>query len=491
VKRRIALKKIGLGVSAGLILPSWLAACKDEEDPKPKIDYNGVVVVVGAGAAGLYVADILQASGIEVIILEASNRVGGRVRSLKSIDKPSLSLLFNSPTSLSNDFSPELGAEQIIGTDSIWGKIVSQLKLSTVNLETTATDSYFLDNVLRTGASVEADPDFIAAKNFLNNLSTYSGSNVSIEQAVQAAGINPRVHAILNSWIGNRYGTQNDRIGVKAMAEGQSQITRNKTKLLLTDNPMQDALLSRFSSVASKVQRNKVVKSIDYTGSKIIINGDTVLSPASTEPFTVEADKVIVTVPASILKAGDIVFNPALSSDKTNALSNMEMDASLRVLVDFKINFWGKESGFLYGGSDGPEYFNNGVGRSDLIKTLSITINGEKAAALSLLGKDMIPVLLAELDSIYDGKATLHARRDLNDNIVCVIQDWSKENYIRGGMAYLKPGGTNQHRINLGSSVNGKLFFAGEATDSKGEFGTINGALLSGERAAAEVISSL
>jgi len=348
-----------------------------------------------------------------------------------------------------------------------------------------------LDNVLRTGASVEADPDFIAAKNFLNNLSTYSGSNVSMEQAIQAAGINPRVHAILNSWIGNRYGTQNDRIGVKALAEGRSQITRNETKLLLTDNPMQDALLSRFSSVASKVQRNKVVKSIDYTGSKIIINGDTVLSPVSTEPFTVEADKVIVTVPASILKAGDIVFNPALPSDKTNALSNMEMDASLRVLLDFKINFWGNESGFLYGGSDGPEYFNNGVGRSDLIKTLSITVNGQKAAALSLLGKDMIPVLLAELDSIYDGKATLHARRDLNDNIVAVIQDWSKENYIRGGVAYLKPNGTNQHRIDLGSSVNGKVFFAGEATDSKGEFGTINGALLSGERAAAEVISSI
>jgi hypothetical protein len=482
---------MGLGMSAGLVLPSWLAGCKDEEDPKPKITYDGVVVVVGAGAAGLYVADILQANGIEVVLLEASNRVGGRVRSLKSIDKPSLSLLFNSPTPLSNDFSPELGAEQIIGTDSIWGKIVSQLKLSTVNLDTSASDSYFLDSALRTGASVAADPDFIAAKNFLNNLSSYTGSNVSVEQAIQAAGINARVHGILNSWIGNKNGTENDRIGIKAIAEGLSQVTRNETKLLLTDNPMQDALLSRFGNVASKVQRNKVVRNIDYTGSKVIISGDTVLSPVSSESFTIEADKVIVTVPASILKAGDILFNPALPADKTDALFNMEMDPSLRILLDFKINFWGKESGFLYGGSQGPEYFNSGVGRSELIKTLSITVNGAKAAALSLLGKDMIPVLLAELDSIYDGKATLHARRDLNDKIVCVIQDWSKENYIRGGVAYLKPEGTNQHRINLGSPINGKVFFAGEATDSKGDFGTISGALLSGERAAAEVIGSL
>ena len=85
MKRRIALKQIGLGVSAGLVLPSWLTACKEEEDPKPKIEYDGVVAIVGAGAAGLYVADILQSSGVEVIILEASNRVGGRIRTLKSI----------------------------------------------------------------------------------------------------------------------------------------------------------------------------------------------------------------------------------------------------------------------------------------------------------------------------------------------------------------------------------------------------------------------
>jgi monoamine oxidase len=72
-----------------------------------------------------------------------------------------------------------------------------------------------------------------------------------------------------------------------------------------------------------------------------------------------------------------------------------------------------------------------------------------------------------------------------------IIQDWSLEPFIMGGVSYVKPGGTNQDRIDLSEPVENKLFFAGEATDVNGESGTINGALLSGERAAQEVIDSI
>lgn len=487
MKRRNAIKHFGLGLSAGLMLPGWLSSC-NEDEPSPKLVYDGTVAIIGAGAAGLYAADILKAQGIQVQIFEASDRSGGRVRTLKSTDKPSASLIFNSQSELSSDFPNELGASQVVGSDSIWGKVVQQLKLSTVDLGTTTTDNYFLDGAFVPSAVAETDPDFVAAKTFLDSLASYSGGNVSVQQAITSAGISSRVSAILNSWIGNKYGTSNDLLSVQALSEGLKLITRNNMLLTLADNPMQDALLSRFGKVATDVLYNRKVNAINYAGEKITVSG---VDAISNEPFSVEVDRVIVTVPLSVLKKELITFAPGLPSTKVTALSRMDMDSALRVLLDFKANFWGTTSGFLYGGTEGPEYFNSGTGRSDVNRTLSVTVGGAKAAALSLLGKDAIPALLAELDTIFEGKATSTIRKDINDNSIAVIQDWSLEPFIGGGVSYVKPGGTNQDRIDLASPIESKLFFAGEATDVSGEYGTISGALLSAERAAQEVIDSI
>jgi monoamine oxidase len=214
-------------------------------------------------------------------------------------------------------------------------------------------------------------------------------------------------------------------------------ITRNNTLQTLADNPMQDALLSKFSKVMGDVLFNSKVNNIAYSGEKITITG---VGSLSGESFSEEVDKVIVTVPLSILKSGNIGFTPQLPSPKVTALSRMDMDPMFRVLLDFKANFWGETSGFLYGGIDGPEYFNSGAGRSDVNRTMSVTVGGAKAAALSQLGKGAIPVLLAELDTIFDGKATSNIREDINGDSIAIIQDWSLDPHIKGGASYVKPG---------------------------------------------------
>ena len=419
-----------------------------------------------------------------MILFEASDRVGGRVRSLKSTDKASASLIFNSSSQLGSDFPNELGAALVPGADSAWGRFIEQLKISTVNVTNTASDSYVVDGELKTAADLASDPDFIAAKAFFDNLATQSGSG-TVQAAIEAAGINSRMHGILNAWIGNKYSTSNDRLGIQQLSDSLSMRNRSSELLTLMDNPMQDALLSRFSKVVTDVLTNHQVKRIDHSGPTVVIEG---INSASGESFTMTAEKVIVTVPVSVLKAGDITFSPALPASKSTALSTMEMDASVRVLLDFKANFWGESSGFLYGASSVPEYFSSGVGRSDMgARTLAVTLGGAKALAYSAMGRNMIPLLIDELNALFAGKATNHIRLDPGDNMVAVIQDWTTEPFIRGGVSYSKPGGTNQHRKDLATSVAGKLFFAGEATDFTGEFGTINGALLSAERAAGEV----
>ncbi len=470
--RRKAIRNIGVGLSAVAVLPPWLSACAPE-DPGPLIKYDGVVGIIGAGAAGLQVADFLKAQGIAVKIFEASDNLGGRVRSIRQFQ--------DSP--LQTDFPVELGADRVLGSDSAFGELIKGVSAPTIDVLNGTEPAFFLDNTFTRLADAEVDNDFLAAVNFYENILNYTGANVSVQSAIQAAGLSPRVYQILNSWIGNPNGTNNSRLSMSALAEAKTLITHDNDILTLKSNPLQDTLSSRFSNVVADIQYNTPISAVNYSGGLIDLQDQ--------NGGTYSVNKLVVAVPVSILKANSISFNPGLPASKTNALAQMGMDASIRVVMDFKQNFWGDNLSFIHGGTDSPEYFSTGVNRSVHNKTLSMTIAGEKAEQLSPLGVNMVPVLLEELDSIFDGKATANVRRDSEDNIISVIQDWTQEPFIKGGQSYSKPGGTNADREALATPVNDVLFFAGEATDTTGQFGTVSGAIESGKRAAREVIETI
>lgn len=485
MRRREVIKRFGLGLSTGMLLPTWLGSCSEEGTPDPIFKYDGVVAIIGAGAAGLYAADILLSQGVDVVIYEASGRIGGRVHSLRSTDTPTDALIYIPDSLPNNSFPIELGPEFIFGSDSLWGEIVNKQKVPVVDIRSVMPDDgYILDQIFKASANVQDDADFIAAKNFIESLKTYSGANVSVQDAIQSAGINSRVHAILNSWIGNRMGTSNDRLSAFAVGEAFQSITHNDVLQMPTSNPMQNILLSRFNGVTSKVKLNAPIKSIDYSGETVTI--------VDKNDVTTTANKVIVTVPVSILKEGGIQFTPALPANKTTALSRIGMDASIHVALEFKKNIWNETSAFIFGGGTVPSYFSSSVGRSDANKFLNLSVNGPSAENLSSLGGDgIIDAILDEMDTALNGQASANISKDLSGNIISVIRDWTKEEYIKGGMSYNKPGGTNADRESLAESVSEKVFFAGEATDVTGDFGTITGALQSAERVATEVLESI
>ncbi len=475
MKRRKAIQTIGWGLTGSAIMPSLIAACSGK-DPGPEIVYSGNVAVIGAGAAGLYLADILHSKGIKVVIYEAREQIGGRVRSLRN---QTVEQYPNAPQ-MSSDFPIELGAQTIIGTDSIFGKIFRVYNLPTTEFPT-STNGYVLGNQVNSESALVSDPDFVAAKNFTANLGAYSGNAGTVQQAVSAAGINARAFGMLNGQIGNAYGSNNDKIGIGALAEGEILNPTNRSVLGLTSNPMQDALISRFSAAQSLVKLNTPITMIDY-GSDLIT-----LTAKDGTAFT--ANKVIVTVPVSILKNGGLAFSPGLPPSFTGSLSKIEMGASIRAILEFKKNFWGNTFGFILGSSNVPEYFSVGLNRGQFNRTLSVTVNGDKAVQYSALGEGIIDAILADIDILYSGQGTQFIRKDivLGKNIF-IIQDWTKMDFIRGGYSYPLAGATNADRKAIGQTIANKVFFAGEATDITGQAGMVNGALESAERAAKEVV---
>jgi len=476
VKRRKALKKIGVGISAGLWMPGLLASCK-KDDPGPEVPYDGTVIIIGAGAAGLYAADILNSKGIKVQILEASNQLGGRVRSLRNQTE----ILVQTAA----DFPVELGAELVYGSNSALGKIIKNFNLTQIELSVQGTDQFVLDNLAKSKADWGSDPDLNSVVNFVSGLPTYSGGDVSMKQA---AGVSARADALLNSMAGNYYGSSSDRVGAKGVSEALGLIEHDNKAFIVKTNPLQDIITSRFSQIVSKVQLNTVVKSINYAGEKIVITDK--------DGIQFEADKVIVTTSLGVLKSGGVAFSPGLPSVKVASMNKLGMDHCIRVVIDFKKNFWGDASGFIWGGTEGPMYLNIGVARSEFYRTLSVTVYGPKAQALSAQGVNMIDTILAELDAIYDNQASLFIRKVLKDDgtegdRVWFLADWGNDEFFKGGMSYPMPGASIVDRENFAAPINEKIFFAGEATDVKGDAGTVNGALNSAERVAEELITSI
>lgn len=506
VKRRGAIKRIGLGLSAGLVLPQWLASCKPD-NTGPQIKYNGTVAVIGAGVAGLYAADILGSKGIDVFVLEASDKAGGRIRSFSNsfresnLNSDSIYYpYYNDSAFLADpsvaDFPVELGADILIGSDSSWGKIVSVLQIPTVDLSD-ANNLYALGNQLKSKTDWQQDADFNAVQTFVSNLSSYAGSDVTM---ASAAGLSTLAQPLLNGQLSNFYGSYNDQLAAKGLAEELKLVTHDKKLLAVKANPWQNIVGGRFSEAINKVQFNTPVASIDATNDPIIItdkNGK-----------QYKANKVIVTVPLSILKSGDISFSPALPSAMQSAMSRIGMDACVRMLIDFKKNFWGESTGFMWGGATVPQFFSSGFNRSQFFRSMALTIYGNQASALSSLGlgTPMIQQVIDQLDSYFPGTgsnlglATQYVRRVVNTTNpsapvelepIAIIQDWTKEKYIKGGISFPLVGYTHQDRIDLSTAIPNKVFFAGEATDVKGEAGTVSGALNSAERVTEELIKTI
>jgi monoamine oxidase len=481
VKRRQAIRHLGVGISTAAVGASWLASCK-KDDPAPEIQYDGTVIVIGAGPAGLYAADILITKGVNVVLLEASDQIGGRVRSLRNQeDLPYQSIA---------DFPVELGAEYWQGSDSIMGEIVANLNLNTVEL-TEESRKYILGDQVNSAAEWTGNGDFAAVQSFVSGIKTYTGPATSMKDA--AGGLSAEAMTLMNSQAGNFYGSSSDRIGIKGISEQMKLVDHELKYYVLKNNTMQDLIISRFDNVYRHVQLNSPVKSLNYTSDPVKITLE--------DGTEINADKVIITVPVPILKNG-IVFSPGLPASKTSALGRLGMDPSMRVILDFKKNFWGNEASFIWGGITGPQYFSGGIGRSEFYQTMSVTINGPKALELSNLNDEekIVKEILAELDKIYDNQATAFIRMTLpSDNpevpeeakMVYYIKDWTKEKYIQGGFSYPLASTTLDDRTALMEPINDRLFFAGEATDISGEPGTINGALASGERVAEDVVLSI
>jgi monoamine oxidase len=440
--RKDFLKNSALISIGGMLLPSFfLSGCK-KDSLFEEVNYDGKVIIIGAGAAGLYAGYILKSKGIDFQILEASSQHGGRLGKLTGF----------------SDYPLDTGAQWLHGQNSILGDLIKKSN-TPISLDDSAEFWWFNNEIVET---LPQDIDIFEVEGL---------PDISFWDYAQQQGFGEEYHNIVEAVAGDQ----------GAAGRTLSAFYNNFDELNWSSGDFDykfegtyfDLIDSQIASqITDKISLNTVITDIDYSSNSIVIT-DSNLN-------TYTADKVIIAIPITMLKNNSINFTPALPAEKTEAFSKIGMDPGMKVFMKFSDKFYNEN---LAGGAVCAAYSDESVGKTGSDNVLLAFVMGDQAAALHALGSDtaIVNALLAELDTMYNGQASA-------TYISSNVQNWTAHPYIQGAYSYGAIGQGEDSRRIAAQSVDNKLFFAGEAMNLNGHHQTVHGAVETGYR---EVINIL
>lgn len=416
------------------------------------------VIIIGAGVSGLCAADSLLDAGIEVIVLEASDRVGGRVRTLEGFA----------------DFPIEVGAEEVHGPENAVQQLAKKLGMETL-CHFTSDDVLRLDGKLLSLDQAERDLDVHAAFEFIDSLGTYTGENYTAEECLLRHHFPRRAMHYLDSRLGVEHGTTLDRLAMRGFLHYEKGWEARETNYTLRGRYL-DLFEPMIERLGKRLQLNSPIASVNFGEEPFVVGVDGRKHSASA---------IVVTASLAVLRDNVINFDPPLPPEKIAALRSIGMDAGMKILLKFRQRFWDERMYFLHTDGFLPQYWVPGRGKSDDAAVLTSFIGGSRMEALIRMNVDPVLFAVEELDTIFGGEiASKMFERG-------TVADWGAEPYVRGLYSYPTIETTEADRKALARSVNGKLFFAGEATDTHGHSGTVHGAMETGWLAAREVLQVL
>jgi monoamine oxidase len=414
------------------------------------------VVIIGAGVAGLTAARDLSAAGARVLVLEARDRLGGRVMTHHTAGGP-----------------VELGAEFVHGAVSETMEVVREAGLRLREVGRGAP---------RPTAGRARAPDYFSAMDRLLGLASLGAADETFQQLVDRADVEPTIKAQALRLVEGYHAADPARISVQSLIRNTAADERpgGDRQFRFADgyNSLVTAIFQRVDPRRCEVQYNAVATAVEWGPKRVLIR------TATGREFM--APRAIVTVPLGVLKAGVIQFTPALSG-KEQALRTLEMGAVARVSLCIASEVWAAQerlSGddFLFTGD--PPFPVWWVSNPPPLPVVTGWAAGPNARALAgLTEAQRIRVALDALTVVLGmDPARLH-----KGILGGFSHDWQADPLSRGAYSYAAVGGSGAGE-ELGAPVDETIFFAGEATESDGQNATVHGAIASARRVAREVL---
>jgi lysine-specific histone demethylase 1B len=432
----------------------------------------------------MYAANTLLKAGKTVLVVEAADYVGGRTRQLEGFV----------------DWRIDLGGEMIHGKNTLLDKIAQaegwdkrEVFFSFPQPDETfkpndpkGTEWFWIGRDAKMVPYSTDDPDVRKMVKVFRQM--FSGPditpNVSVYEYLVANGVPQRVIGIADALWGKVYGSQLDLVGVnEARNEEHNTVAEEGFEFnYRVRTSFYD--LVKYLKAPLDIRTNWQVKSIE-TGS------DGVVTLTNAKGQSVTAKRVIVAVPLPILQDGDIKFTPALPKEKTDALSRMGMEPGTKVILKFSQRFWPENVELVIcGDSFVPEIWIDGGAYRGPNAPWTITgfCVGDAARNIGKLDDKAVTRLFqAQLNQMFGTNQDLSpaSRYCLGSTIF----RWADQPFVRGGYSYPRLGSLGD-RERLAKPVDNKIFFSGEATSYTCESGTINAAMVTGQRAAEQAIAS-
>lgn len=430
------------------------------------------VVVIGAGMAGLVAARLLHDSGFAVTVIESRNRLGGRTWTDDSLGAPidlGGSWIHRADHNPLTAWCKQLGIELAITSDEAryWfeGKLVMERNavwrrawrgrlLADLALAGAVRYQRLLRRVgRRVNLSLADVIEPVLHSRWLPALDRrVLASIVSTSEGVQGA---PAAYIDIEDWF------PSEAHGVNAMPCGGYR--------QLIDDVATGLSIRLATPVQTLAYGEEGVRAV-------------------TPQETLRADFAVVTAPLGVLQAGKLRFDPPLPPHKEAAMQRIGYGGQGvlgKIIMRFPRRFWPADKQWLISLPPSPDQ------RGVFTSWISLeTIVGA-------------PVLMA----FTNGRAAAHFDRNASDDEVCaaamgvlgrmfpgqavpperfVFTRWLTDPWALGSYSYPAVGSTPDDRVAYAEPVAGRVFFAGEATQTV-DFGTVHAALRSGEATAERI----
>jgi monoamine oxidase len=445
------------------------------------------IVIIGAGAAGLAAAAELSRAGREVIVVEARERVGGRVFTHKA----------------QNLAAPiELGAEFVHGKAP---ELCQIARAANLKLYEVSERHWYFQN-----GKVSKSGEFWRKIGQLMDDMKSPERDQSLNEFLKSLPDDEdtrRAKSMLVRYVEGFHAANIERVGIQGLVkatEAADEIDGDKGfRFVQGYDSLMQTMKAEAEACGAQFHLKTIVKKIGWSGAQIEV------SCTSDETFV--ASCVIITLPLSVLQKesdefGAITFAPDLPAEKRTAIRDLPMGNVVKINLLFRERFWETvklwdddanavdfhDAGFFHC-PDAPlptwwtqlpirapllVGWTGGPNADRLIARRRASVQASDAADSSLV--DQALESLAQIFGL--------SRRDIEAQMLTAhMHDWLNDPFAGGAYAYVPVNGLALQEA-LSRPLDNKLFFAGEAT-SVGHIGTVHGAIQSGQRAAREILS--